>query len=54
MNNYSKILKQVRKVMNKTKATRYWGTLVLLVITYLLGVVITQLPVLIPLIQGAK
>lgn len=30
--------------MNEVKATRYWGTLALLVIGYLLGVAIANLP----------
>lgn len=37
--NYNKIIKEVRKIMKNTTATRYWGTLILL----LLGIVLFQL-----------
>lgn len=44
MKNYSTLFKELRKLMKNTTATRYWGTLILLIIGAVLVAMAWRLP----------
>ncbi len=48
MENYIIVLKELRKIMKKSSAIRYWGTLILLIFAVSLVTFIWKLPEIIP------
>ncbi len=47
MKDYITLIKELKRIMNTIKPTRYWGTLILIAVTSLMGVVLWHLPELI-------